>query len=88
MASYKLIWKNAAKKEVRKLEKKDRLAILAAVEDLCRNPRKKQGVKKLVGSDNSHRLRVGNYRVIYELLNNILTIEIIRVKHRKNAYRN
>jgi len=88
MASYKLIWKNAAKKEVRKLEKKERLAILAAVEDLCHNPREKHGVKKLVGSDNSHRLRVGNYRVVYELLDNILTIEIVRVKHRRDVYRN
>jgi len=87
MASYNLIWKNSAKKEVRKLEKKDRLTILAAVEELSLNPREKQGVKKLVGSDHSYRLRVGKYRVIYELLDNILSIEIIKVRHRKEAYR-
>jgi len=87
MASYNLIWKNSAKKEIRKLEKKERLKILAAVEDLCLNPRQTQGVKKLVGSDHSFRLRVGNYRVIYELLDNILSIEIIKVKHRKDIYR-
>ena len=86
MASYRLTWKKSAKKEIRKLEKKDRLAILGAVEELIRNPRK-QGVKKLVGSDHYYRLRVGNYRVVYEVLDNILTIEIIRVKHRKDIYR-
>ncbi|MBI9099530.1 MAG: type II toxin-antitoxin system RelE/ParE family toxin [Spirochaetaceae bacterium] len=88
MASYKLIWKNSAKKEVRKLEKKERLAILCAVEELCQNPHEKQGIKKLVGSDLSYRLRVGNYRIVYELMDNILTIEIIKVKHRKDVYRN
>jgi mRNA interferase RelE/StbE len=86
MASYRLVWKNSAKKEMRKLEKKERLAILNAVEALIRNPYK-QGVKKLVGSDHSYRLRAGNYRVVYELLNSTLTIEIIRVKHRKDIYR-
>ena len=87
MASYNLIWKNSAKKEIRKLEKKDRLTILAAVEELSHNPQKKKDVKKLVGSDHSYRLRVGNYRVVYELLDNILSIEIIKVKHRKDVYR-
>jgi len=86
MASYRLFWKNSAKKEMCKLEKKERLAILNAVEALIRNPHK-QGVKKLVGSDHSYRLRVGNYRVVYELLDSTLTIEIIRVKHRKDVYR-
>ncbi len=84
MASYKLIWKNSAKKEVRNLERKDRIAILQAVEGLIDNPRNPK-VKKLVGSENSYRLRVGNFRVLFELMDNILTIEIVKVKHRKDV---
>jgi len=62
------------------------LAIIDAVESLTENPRK-QGVRKLVGSDHTYRLRIGNYRVVYEIIDDILFIEIVRVKHRKDVYR-
>jgi mRNA interferase RelE/StbE len=85
MASYSIRWKKSAQKEFRNLQTKERIAILAAVEALAENPRK-QGVKKLVGSDYSYRVRVGNYRIVYEIIDQVLTIEIIRVRHRKSVY--
>ncbi len=45
-------------------------------------------IKKLVGSEKpTYRLRVGNYRVIYEVLEKLIVVQVIRVKHRKDAYR-
>ena len=43
------------------------------------------GNKKLKGRD-SYRIRVGNYRVIYEIFDNILTVEVIDLGHRKDIY--
>ncbi len=46
-----------------------------------------RGVRKLVGSEFSYRIRVGEYRVVYEVFESRLLIEIVRVRHRKDAYR-
>ncbi|MBI4005042.1 MAG: type II toxin-antitoxin system RelE/ParE family toxin [Gammaproteobacteria bacterium] len=45
------------------------------------------GVKKLKGSDDLYRLQVGDYRILYQIKDTILLILIIRVAHRKEAYR-
>ena len=57
-----------------------------AVEKLAKEPRP-QGVRKLVGSDFTYRLRVGNYRIVYDVLDKKLIVEIIRVRHCKDAYK-
>ncbi len=43
--------------------------------------------RKLVGSEQTWRIRIGNYRIIYNIYSSILVVEIIRVAHRKDAYR-
>lgn len=86
MASYKIVWKKSALKDLYKIRKEAISRIIKAVELLTSNPFP-SGVKKLSGSERTYRLRVGNYRVIYEVDENILTIQIIRVRHRKSAYR-
>ena len=44
--------------------------------------------KKLVGNLSDYfRVRVGDYRVIYEIFDEIVTVEIIKIKHRKNVYK-
>lgn len=45
------------------------------------------GYKKMVGLEATYRIRVGNYRIIYNILNKELSVEIIRVGHRKDVYR-
>jgi len=60
--------------------------IVAAVADLGTDPYP-TGVKKLVGSEYTYHIRIGDYRVIYEIFENRLIIEIIRVRHRKDACR-
>jgi mRNA interferase RelE/StbE len=60
--------------------------IVAAVENLSSNPYP-QGVRKLVSTENSYRIHVGDYRVVYNIIGNKLIIEIIRVGHRKDVYK-
>lgn len=85
--SYSIIWKNSAKKELRKIPKKELLSILNEVEKLTSNPFPSTH-KKIQGTNATYRLKVGNYRVVYYLENDELIIEIIRVRHRKDVYRN
>ncbi|AFZ34132.1 addiction module toxin, RelE/StbE family [Stanieria cyanosphaera PCC 7437] len=86
MASYKIEWKQSAKKELKKLDKQIIFRILQAIEDLADNPYS-SGSKKLIGSDSIYRIRVGDYRIIYNIKSSVLTIEIIKVGHRREIYR-
>jgi mRNA interferase RelE/StbE len=86
MNLYKIQWKKSAKKELKKLDKQVILRILQAVENLAEDPWQSAS-KKLVGSDSIYRIRVGEYRIIYSLESSVLTIEIIKVGHRKEVYR-
>ncbi|MFH1228532.1 MAG: type II toxin-antitoxin system RelE/ParE family toxin [Planctomycetota bacterium] len=45
------------------------------------------GVRKIVGSKNDWRIRIGNYRVIYEVDNKAKVVKVFRAKHRKDVYR-
>ena len=85
MASYKIIWKKSALKELYKIHKDSIPRIVKVVESLISDPLP-SGVKKLSGSERTYRLRVGNYRVIYELEEDNLIIQIIRVRNRKDVY--
>jgi mRNA interferase RelE/StbE len=45
------------------------------------------GVKKLQGEENSYRIRVGDYRVIYDIFDDILLVKIVDVGHRSKVYK-
>jgi len=83
---FEIRWKKSAVKEIKSIQKKDQQAILLAVEKLKTDPLR-HGVKKLTNSRNTYRLRIGNYRVVYNLLKSVLIVEIIRVRHRRDVYR-
>lgn len=85
MDSYSIEWKRSAVKELKALPKEAIARIVDAVEQLADDPFP-TGVKKLVGTDHTYRIREGNYRVIYDVLSKALTIEVIRVGHRKDVY--
>jgi mRNA interferase RelE/StbE len=86
MASFRIEWKQSAKKELRKLPDQARHRILAVVDGLKEDPRP-PGSKKLVGVEQTYRIRVGDYRVIYSFHASALCVEVIRVADRKVAYR-
>ena len=86
MDSYQIEIKPSASKELEKLPRQIIPRIVAAIRELARNPYP-QGVKKLTGFEHTYRIRVGDYRILYNIYEDRLVIEIIRVRHRKEAYR-
>ena len=86
MASYKIQWKTSARKELKQLSKQQIPSILAAVEQLSDEPRP-PGSRKLAGSHQTYRIRIGDYRVVYSVFDSVLTIDVIKVGHRKQVYR-
>jgi len=84
MASYKIEVKPSASKELEKLPREMIPRVVAVIRDLAENPYP-QGVKKLAGFERTYRIRVGDYRILYDIFKKKLVIEIIRVRHRKDA---
>jgi mRNA interferase RelE/StbE len=85
LIQYQIVLLPAAKKSLSKLPKKLQLRIQGAITTLASNPLPPVA-KKLVGRD-TYRLRVSDYRIIYSIEKNILTVKIISVDHRREAYR-
>ena len=86
MASYRIEIKTSASKKLKKLPQQMIPGIVVAIQKLAEDPYP-QGAKKLTGFDQTYGIRVGEYRVIYNVFKSRLIIEIIRVRHRKDAYR-
>jgi len=86
MGAYQIEWKRSALREVKALDRQVVPRIIEAVESLPSDPFP-SGVRKLQGSWHTYRIRVGEYRVIYDVLPSRLLIQIVRVRHRKDAYR-
>lgn len=85
MAEYEIFFKESVYKDFRKIQKKDLQRILSEIEELSSDPRP-SGSEKLTGKD-LYRIRQGNYRILYSIQDNQLTIWIIKVGHRKGIYR-
>ena len=87
MAKYEIFIKPSARKELRRVgTKRDRQKIVAAIQALAAEPRP-LGSQKLVGTDDCFRIRTGDYRIIYEIVDVVVSVTVIRVAHRKDAYR-
>lgn len=84
MASYSLVIRKSAAKEIEKTPKPDRLRIIKKIQDLAENPRP-DGCKKLSAQE-KYRIRQGNYRILYEIMDQQLIITVVKVRHRKDAY--
>ena len=87
MALYNLKWKRSASKELRKLPKPWLIKIISVTEALRETPFPK-GYKKIMGTEHTYRIRVGDYRVVYSIESDELVIDVIRVGHRQNIYKN
>ncbi len=85
MAKYKIRVKKSAEKELRKIPKKELLIILDKIKSLSGTPRPTESVK--LTNQEKYRLRVGKYRVLYKVEDNILTIFVVKIGHRKEIYR-
>ena len=86
MASFEIQWRSSIKKDLRNLPKHEVARILVAVEELAEEPFP-HGSQKLTNSERSFRIRVGDYRVVYEVFAAAKIVEIQRVRHRRDVYR-
>jgi mRNA interferase RelE/StbE len=82
---YSLNFSKQALKELEKITEPYYSSIKQAIANLTENPRP-QGYKKLKGRE-SYRIRVSNYRVIYNIFDNQLIVDIITLGHRKDIYK-
>ena len=82
---YSLKIKQSALKELQKINKQERIRVIAAIEQLAENPH----IGKLLKGEFSglRRIRSGNYRVIYEINEGEVLILVLRIAHRKQVYR-
>ena len=83
--SYNIEWKHSAARELRQLPREAMLRILQAVEQLA-TALYPHRVRKLVDSEHTYHIRVGDYRVVYNVVSSTLIIQIIRVGHRRDIY--
>jgi mRNA interferase RelE/StbE len=86
MEFYKIIFTKNVKKDFRKIPKPEASKILNEIAELAKNPRSSK-TKKLKG-EKLFRLRVGNYRVIYDIQDNLMLIFVVKLGHRSDIYRN
>ncbi len=85
MAGYSIFIKKSAARELEGLEKKVLPKILERIEALAVNQRP-AGAEKLAGVE-LWRIRQGDYRIIYSIEDDVLTVWIVKVGHRREVYR-
>jgi mRNA interferase RelE/StbE len=86
MASYRVELTRSAEKDLRRIDRFRVASLYGAIERLGDNPWP-HGSKKLVGASRTYRIRVGDYRIVYEIEDEVLVVLVIRVAHRRDAYR-
>jgi mRNA interferase RelE/StbE len=86
MGSFKVQFKPAVQKDFRRIPQKTLSRILESIEGLTKIPFPVQAIK-LAGSDRLYRIRVGDYRIIYEVETETGEIMVHYVRHRREVYR-
>jgi len=85
VASYSLEIKRSAARELAQLPPKDRGRVVARIQALADDPRP-VGAEKLSGQER-YRVRQGDYRILYEIEDQILRIMVVKIWHRRDVYR-
>jgi mRNA interferase RelE/StbE len=83
---YQAVVERSAEKDLRRLGPNVRPRVITAVTALTKNPRP-GGSRKLAGTKHDWRIRVGDYRITYEIADEIRVLRINRIRHRREAYR-
>jgi mRNA interferase RelE/StbE len=84
--AYRVEFKPSAARAVRKLDADIQRRVIARTEALADDPRP-PGAEKLEGMRDLYRVRVGDYRIIYQVADKILLVLVVRVGHRRDVYR-
>lgn len=86
MGSYKIQWKRSAEKDLRRVSQQYIPRILEAINALSQDPFPPKH-RKLIGTDSSYRIRIGDYRAVYQVDTETCVIVVFHVRHRKDVYR-
>ena len=86
MDSLQIEFAKSAIKDLRGIDRQWLPKIISNIESLSENPRP-SGCKKLAGSEHTYRIRVGDYRVIYDIEDHKLLVYVVRIRHRRDVYR-
>ena len=84
--SYRIAVKRSAAKALKKIPKADRKRIIEKIESLSENL-PNPDTTKMKGNNPFHKVRTGDYRIIYEIHDDILLILILKIGHRKDIYK-
>ena len=84
MASYSIEFRRSVVKDLRGIPSKDIQRILQRIDSLADDPRP-PGCEKLSGLER-YRLRQGNYRILYEILDERVLIVVVKIGHRRSVY--
>ncbi|GGA85180.1 hypothetical protein GCM10011369_29040 [Neiella marina] len=83
MEKYKITFKKSVSKDLRNIPNKDVARILARIDALAENPRG-EGCIKLSGQE-SYRVRQGLYRIVYDIKDDVLIVNVVKVGHRSDV---
>lgn len=83
---YEIYLETSAEKDIRKLPSDKIKNVVSKIKELSKSPYP-PGSKKIKNTNNFWRIRIGNYRVIYEVLQSEKRINIYKVRHRKDVYK-
>jgi mRNA interferase RelE/StbE len=83
---YQVLLERAAERDLKRLSADMHERVIVAIRGLGVEPRP-PGCRKLSGSQNDWRIRVGDYRVVYEITDAIRVVRVNRVRHRREVYR-
>ncbi|MGB3225286.1 MAG: type II toxin-antitoxin system RelE/ParE family toxin [Desulforhopalus sp.] len=83
---YTVEFRPSVLKNVKNLPKKDLIKIKSKIEEISFNL-PDPATTKMSGNNDFHKVRCGNYRIIYEIHENRLVILIVKIGHRKDVYR-
>ncbi|MDJ1371549.1 type II toxin-antitoxin system RelE family toxin [Gulosibacter molinativorax] len=84
--TYRVVLSPAAARELRKLDAHTKRRIQAAIELLTETPRP-PAAKRLVDSGGAWRVRVGEYRIVYDIDDGELVVLVLHTRHRRDSYR-
>ncbi|MDD5306261.1 MAG: type II toxin-antitoxin system RelE/ParE family toxin [Deltaproteobacteria bacterium] len=84
--AYRVQIKESALKALKRLPRPIHVRAWEAISDLADDPRPR-GCRKLAGEEDLWRIRIGNYRVVYQVLDAVLIVLVVRIAHRREVYR-
>jgi mRNA interferase RelE/StbE len=85
MEKYKVTFKKSVAKDLRSIPKKDIKRILACIDNLANDPRADGCIR--LSEQEQYRVRQGLYRIVYEIQDKKLVIQIVKVSHRSSVYK-